>query len=362
MKRKLVSIQKVLEVSPIEGADRIEKITINGWTCVSKKGEFKKGDLCVYFEIDSFLPLEDHRYEFLAKTSKKKMYDKEGIRLRTIKFRGVLSQGLALPISLFPEIKDLEIGKDVTELLNVIKYEEPIPLQLAGEVVGPFPSFIPKTDEERIQNLPGLFEKEELKEIPFEETMKLDGMSMTVFRTKDTFNEKTEIFPETNEQFGVCMRNFELRFKEDNALWKKAINLKLPQILKELDLEIALQGELMGEKIQGNREKILGHEFFVFRIFDIKKQEFYTPEERLALIEKINKTYNVDLKHVPVLNRNIKIFKEVSSIQEMLERAKGKSISHNIREGIVLKSEVLYNGKTLTFKAINNEFLLKGGE
>lgn len=360
MKRKLVTIQRIDKISPIEGADMIEKVSIKGWNCVAKKGEFQEGDKCIYFEIDSFLPIEE-RFEFLRASSFKRMGEQEGFRLKTMKLRGVISQGLALPLKEFQEFQELEIGEEVTESLNVVKYDPPVPASISGDVVGLFPSFIPKTDEERIQNLPEYFEI--MKDIEFEETLKLDGTSMTVFRTNGSVeNNKTEDLKDISGKVGVCMRNYELRYNKDNTMWKTAFELRLPEILDKENLELAFQGELMGNGIQGNREKLKKHDFFVFRIWDIKNRKFLDSEHRKELIDFINKKYDVKINHVPVINEKIKIFNVVTTMEDMLKRADGKSMVHDIREGIVFKSVNQINGNTVTFKAISNRFLLKGGE
>lgn len=401
--RKLVSIQKIRKISPIDGADFIELVHINGWQCVSKKGELKENEMGLYFEIDSFLPLIPE-FEFLRKTSFKRMGDKEGIRLKTIKLRGELSQGLMLPLKVFPKLfemqkrmvlvdkktgfevskyenqennDDLEfitkmvlvnkktddilnIGDDVTELLGVEKYEPPIHAEISGDVVGLFPSFIPKTDEERIQNIPEYFDT--FQDVEWEETLKLDGTSMTVFRTMDIPNEQTEPIDGINGKFGVCMRNYELRRSDTNTLWKVALEYEYPRILDEENLEIAIQGELMGPGIQKNREKLNKSDFYIFRIWDIKNQEFYSRKQRYEFISMVKEKYNITLKHAPILNENIKIFQKIKSVNEMLQRAEGKSINHPIREGLVFKSIDKVNGKTISFKAISNKFLLKGGD
>ena len=148
--RKLVTIQEIEDIQPIEGADSIEKAKIKEWWVVVKKGEFIVGDYCIYFEIDSFLPIKPE-YEFLLRgSSPKKMLvdgqEKEGIRLKTIRLKGQISQGLALPIATIANNLPKEVGTDISEILGVIKYEPPIPANLAGVVKGNFPSFIPKTD------------------------------------------------------------------------------------------------------------------------------------------------------------------------------------------------------------------------
>jgi RNA ligase (TIGR02306 family) len=150
--RKLAVIDRIKAIKSIIKADNLEAVIVKGWTVVVKKGEFQVGDLVVYCEIDSFLPLRS-QFEFLRASSYRKMGEKEGFRIRTAKLRGQLSQGIVFSISLFPELKEIDrkIDTDVTELLGITKYETPIPLSLTGEIMGSFPSRIKKTDQERIQ-------------------------------------------------------------------------------------------------------------------------------------------------------------------------------------------------------------------
>ena len=165
MERKLASVRKISDLSPIEGADKIEVATIDGWkVVVAKDVGHKVGDLVIYCEIDSFLPIKPE-FEFLRKSSYKKMVDgREGFRLKTIKLRGQVSQGLILPLSLIEYTNvNFEIGMDVTLMLGINKYDPPIPAELAGKVKGLFPSFIPKTDEERVQNLSKEYEEWKLQ-------------------------------------------------------------------------------------------------------------------------------------------------------------------------------------------------------
>ena len=152
MERKLASVRSISNLSPIEGADKIELATVDGWkVVVAKDVGHKVGDLIIYCEIDSFLPIKEE-FEFLRKSSFKKMGDQEGFRLKTIRLRGQISQGLIMPISVLnPPDTNIYVepfeGLDVTEMLGIVKYEPPIPAELAGKVKGLFPSFIPKTDE-----------------------------------------------------------------------------------------------------------------------------------------------------------------------------------------------------------------------
>ena len=342
--RKLATIRKIDALRPIPDADAIECAVIGGWTAVVKKGEFKAGDLAVYCEIDSWIP---HALApFLSKGKEPRVFDGiAGERLRTMKLRGQLSQGLLLPFAImkpfFDDILFTE-GVDVSELLGIVKYEAPIPAQLAGEVKGMFPGWIQKTDQERIQNL-----KEELdywlkEQHVWEVTEKLDGSSMTVFLR--------------DGEFGVCSRNLELKPSESNSLWKVAIRNELELKLRRADRNLALQGELIGEGIQGNPYKQKGQEFFLFDIYDIDTSKYLTPAERKAFIEEH------DIKHVPVLAFGAELSDTlgINSIDKILQFAEGKSVMGMIgceREGVVFKSKAMQ----CSFKAISNKFLLKSG-
>ena len=378
--RKLVTIRRVKEIKPIKKADLIELIIVDGWHVVAKKGEFKVGDKAVYFEIDSFLPLLPE-FEFLEKTSKKKMNEVDGLRLKTIKLRGQISQGLLLPYNSFERFYNnatYDIGDDITDLLGVIKYETPIPTSLAGDVKGNFPSFIRKTDQERIQNLfdeysadyldnnehmIGELEMNPIKNLSFEESLKLDGTSYTYYiANTDKYSIKVDedMDVRSDVYFGHCSRNLESKENESTP-WIIAKELGFKEELHKYYIEtnrsIAVQGELMGPKIQGNREKLSKGTFYVFEVWDIDNQCYFTPLERKDLIDSIE-----GLVQVPILNTDIKPFIKFHTIEDILDYAKGASITHKIREGVVFKSNGLVDGNTISFKVINNDFLLNGGD
>lgn len=191
--RKLATIRQVAAITAIPNADAIECVTVDGWRVVSKRGEFALGDLCVYFEIDSVLP-ERQEFEFLRKSSYVNNGKCQGFRLKTMRLRGQISQGLVLP--LLSELATSQLGDDVTELLGVTIWEPVIPSELSDIVVGGMPSVIPHTDQERIQNLTADLAVWSQTEMQWEITEKLDGMSMTVFRNQ--------------AHVGVCTRNWEL--------------------------------------------------------------------------------------------------------------------------------------------------------
>jgi RNA ligase (TIGR02306 family) len=334
IERKLAVLETIEEIKPIEGADNIEAVRIRGWWCVAKKGEFQLGDKCVYFEIDSFLPIREE-FEFLRKSSYKKMQgDLEGFRLRTIKLRGQISQGLALPLNAINEdLSMFEVGDNLTETLNVIKYERPIPATMSGRAKGNFPMFIIKTDEERIQNY--------LRHINFQDkaskyvvTEKIDGTSFTCY-IKD-------------KNFGVCSRNYDLEFTDDNVYWKCAVQYGLKEKLEEKYDNIAIQGELIGPDIQNNLYKLSEYKLFVFSIQKIEDRTY------LPYGEMKERCEDLGLELAPILDDN---FTVLDSLDEMLNYADGKSVINpsTNREGVVIRNQ----DKTLSFKVISNAWLLK---
>jgi len=357
MERKLVSVRTISDIQPIEGADMIELAIVDGWkVVVAKNVGHKVGDKVIYCEIDSFLPIRDE-FEFLRKSSYKKMGGEEGFRLKTIKLRGQVSQGLILPLSvlkstdivkvttvktewgnqyeLFAEDGEpmVEVGDDVTEVLGVVKYEPPIPAELSGKVKGFFPSFLRKTDEERVQNLTKEYENYKSLGRKFYVTEKLDGSSAT-FYYKDGV-------------FGVCSRNLELIETEGNTFWKVARELDLENKMRDFGVNISLQGELIGEGIQGNPYKIKGQTVRFFNLFDIDLQVYHS----LAHLDRALGV--MGLKMVPIVDE---FFELPDTIEKLLQYAEDKSVlnSNFDREGVVIRS----NDRTISFKVISNKFLL----
>jgi RNA ligase (TIGR02306 family) len=337
MERKLASVQRIAEIKPIPGADLIVAYRVNGWWVVGKKDEFVVGDLAVYFEVDSWIPNE--LAPFLSKGKEPREYNNvKGERLRTIKLKGQISQGLLLPITVInPRMNELSEhldraeGFDCSELLNIQKWEAPIPAQLAGQVRGNFPSFLRKTDQERVQNL------QDCTFPPyFEVTEKLHGASMTVYK-KDG-------------EYGVCSRNLDLKINEensDNAFVKQFLAIK--DQLDSVDLDnYAIQGELIGEGINGNQYGIKGTDFYVFDIFMIETQEYLQPARRRKTCSSFG------LKHVPVIHEEL--YMKRITVDELLEMAKFKSaLNGSVAEGLVFKN----CDTEFSFKAISNEWLLK---
>ena len=344
--RQLATIERILSSQPVPNADALDVVQVRGWRVVTKRNEFQSGDLAVYFEIDSFLPVRPE-FEFLRSSSFKRMGEEEGFRLKTIKLRKQISQGLVLPVATFPELADQtwSVGDDVTERLGVKKYEPPVPVSLSGLVKGAFPGDIPKTDQERIQNLWADYSKA-FAEVAFEETVKLDGTSMTVY-VRDG-------------EVGVCSRNLDLLCDHPdnprNTLWKVALKLGLLTVLPSLHRNLALQGELIGPAIQKNNEKLTKPDWFVFDVWDIDQQRYFSASERQSFIQQLG------LNHVPILSNSIQVFREFSSLEELLAHADGPSLNTQARrEGLVYKSVELVDGEIITFKTISNRWLLKNG-
>ena len=346
--RNMATIRKIDALLPIVGADAIECAVVGGWTCVVKKGEFNVGDRAVYCEIDSWIPHEIA--PFLSRGNFPRVYnDVKGERLRTVKLRGQLSQGLLLPLDPTCDSIESELieGLDVSLPLGIVKWERPLNAQLAGQAKGNFPSVIPKTDQERVQNLKNEIDQAITDGLCFEVTEKLEGSSMTVYLIDGVF--------------GVCSRNLDLKETEDNTFWQVArcddIEGRMragPWRTLWLGADFAIQGELIGPGIQGNIYKLSKPEFRVFDVYNISGGFYMNPGPRREFIELIG------LLHVPVFKSDFMLTTE--TVADLLQMAEGKSVMGTIagpeREGIVFKQ---VNGG-MTFKAISNRFLLKSGD
>lgn len=339
IERKMASVQKIAEIKPIEGADRIVAYRINGWWVVDSKDKYEVGDYVVFCEVDSWIPHE--LAPFLSKGKEPREFEGvKGERLKTVRLRGQLSQGLILPVETglggYPFIRNaakeqiiVHDGKDVTDALGIQKWERPIPAQLRGLIKGNFPSEIPKTDQERVQNI-------KIKEYvgpSYEVTEKLHGSSMTCFLDK-------------NGEFHVCSRNLDLKFDENNAYWKAAIKFNVEGKMRAAGLAgVAIQGELCGAGINGNNYN-LGLDWFVFDVY-VVGEGYMAPKQRRTLINSLG------LKHAPVVSVDSQLTQDIPTLLEM---ANGKSyIAECLREGFVYKSE----DGSKSFKVISNEWLEK---
>lgn len=319
--RKLASVRQISKIVPAVGLDNLELAKVDGWQVLVKKGEYKEGDKVVYLEPDSWVP--HHLAPYLSKGAPKVYQGVEGEKLKTIKLKGHLSQGLILPLSvLFPE------GKDVTAQLGILKWEVPSPI--GGEIKGLFPYEVPKTDQERIQNLASRLDT--FRGEMFEVTEKLEGTSATFYL-------------DVGGEFHVCSRNLELKAGEGvYGAIEKVLSINERMVDKNL-YGYAIQGEIVGPKIQKNYYKLPHQSFYVFDIFNVEEQKYVGYQERHKIVDMLG------LNHVPVVA--ITTLGE-DSVDDLLFRAKGESqLAEKIREGLVYKSE------NVTFKVINNDYLLK---
>ncbi len=326
--RKLASIRVISQVIEHTNAEKLGIYMIEGWQVIDQKNKYEVGDKVVYCEIDSFLPVTPE-FEFLRKSSFRKMGVLEGFRLKTIRLRGELSQGLILPMSVLGDGHSYNVGDDVSVLLGIIKYEPPIPENLSGEVLGQFPGYIPKTDEERVQNL----DYEWLKNHKYFVTEKLDGSSCTVYLS--------------DGHFGVCSRNLELKETDGNAYWNAARRMDIENIIKNTGRNLALQGELIGTKIQSNPYKINHTEFRLFKIYDIDIKQYMNVQEMYDFAS----VYQIPI--VPLISSD---FVLPDTVMELLKIADGSSQLRNetIREGLVFTAK---DTKDIHFKVISNLFL-----
>jgi RNA ligase (TIGR02306 family) len=247
--RTLASIRTVNAAEPIPNADAIERVPFLGWWVVGKKGEFRPGDRVVYCEIASLLP-ERPAFEFLRASSFKPAQMDEagavvlpaGFRVKTVKLRGHVSQGICFPLSILPPGAPTEEGTDVTELLGVRKWVPPLPVGMGGKVKGGFPAFLPKTDETRVQVLEGVLRRHRGK--TFHVTEKLDGTSFTAFLREGTF--------------GICSRNLWMDEADSGKVQAQvARTLRLEEKLRAVrdnrGLDLAVQAEVIGPGVQGNK-------------------------------------------------------------------------------------------------------------
>lgn len=355
--RKLATVETISAIRSHDNADALELATVRGWQVVVRRGEYQPGDKVIYLEIDSWVPNEIA--PFLSKGQEPRVYEGvKGERLRTIKLRGELSQGLVLP----PEtinpslVVDWADGTDLTEILGVIKWEPPIPAQLAGQVAGLFPSFIRKTDQERVQNCfseMAFLDNHQHGGIDWYIEEKLDGSSCTVF-----VHFKRDV-AEGLYEVGVCSRNLQLKLNEENAnnsFIKTVTDAGYIENLPKLSKSIAVQGELCGPGIQGNPYKLPHLQFFVFDVFLINEHRYATKEERWEILQSLTQL-GVKVDQVPHLGTT----KIPASVNACLTLAEGKSKLNpkSEREGIVFKTVNVIEGDIRSFKAISNRFLLK---
>lgn len=339
LKRKLASIQKISQIVPVKNSDFIEKATVLGWDVIVKKGVFNVGDKCIYIEVDGFLPVTDERFEFLRSNSyKKNELVGEGFRIRSMKLRGQVSQGLLFTLSDFPELQsDLAIGTDVSDELKIVKYEVPEQQTGIGKTIGDFSPVVRKTDELRLQSVPTLLK--ELIGKPYYISVKMDGTSSTI----EVRDGAVRAFSRSNE----------LKDDETSVLWKWIHKNNLVEKMKAIGKDFSIQGELCGPKIQGNHLKLTEFEVFMFNVNDERGQ-------RLGVNDLVSATKLLGVQTVPIIEFGNHFD---YTMAELIEQSKGFYPSGIRREGIVVRPQSTIKSdctqSNLSFKIINNDFLLK---
>lgn len=383
-KRALAYIVTIDEIRPIPNYDRVEHARTNGWWCVTRLNELKVGDKAVYFEVDSKVPADDERFSFL---------EAKHYKIKTQKMCGVFSQGLLMPVTLFPELEDMEVGTDVTDILKVTysvvednarkskngdpdaKYKsmaqrhqkifkKPIVRKIMKHKLGrkimflffgrkkdkplSFPThfpFVHKTDEERCENMPWVLGYER----PLIVTEKLDGTSSTYILERKG-KKKFEFY--------VLSRNVRQKtpdqkcYHDKNIYWDMAIKNNIEQHLKEYlianpDLKyVCIQGESVGS-VQGNPLKLNEDELYVFNFIR-------SDVGRLSSIDGKEIIESWGMKFVPILETEYYVPTDMEAFKEY---ATAKSVVNPnvLREGIVLRDPT----NDFSFKNVSREYLLK---
>ena len=342
--RKLATIEAILAIEPIEGADAIERALVRGWTVVVRKGQFQPGDRCVYLEIDSFLPVDEQSpFAFLAPRGVRTMLldgrEIKGHALRTAKLRSVVSQGLVLPVAEVGRLIGavVELGDDVTEALGIVKWEPPLPAGGQGDIAGPFPTHLAgKTDAERVQNLGDEAFAVLRTATTWVPTEKIDGTSMTVARDPDG-------------RLIVAGRNWEIR-DGDNLYWDAVRAHVLADLVASGE---ALQAEVYGEGIQANPLKVRGVHVAVFGLWrDRTPIEFdQWPTALRTLAPPI----------VPGLTLADTVAEAVAQVNGMRSVISPAQLA----EGVVWHAQTRASFRELdgraSFKVVSNAWLLKHG-
>ena len=343
--RHLASIQRIHAMEPIEGADRIELAHVLGWQCVVNKGQFQQGDLAVYFEVDSFLPIAPV-YEFLRTSSYRKSdVLGEGFRLKTMSFRGKISQGLLLPLSTFAEqIPDPILGMDVTEVLGVRKWEIEERITTGGTMIGTLPRYVPHTDETRVQAMPELIGA--FKDLEYYISTKMDGSSHSVSIDEDGFHvigHNYEYKDDGKSSFYELVKSLSLREKMESFVEKEKLST------------LTIQGELCAPGIQNNRLKLIKPTWYVFTVMENGR--------RVSLKRLQEVCQELGLDTVPIEEIGFDLPSKYPTVEALLERADGNYPRGGKKEGIVIRpTESVYCDlirAPLSMKVVNNKYLLK---
>lgn len=343
--RKLASIQRIWNIEPIDGADKIELAHVLGWQCVVNKGQFSPMDLAVYFEIDSFLPIREE-FEFLRKSSYKKTdIMGEGFKVKTMRFRGKISQGLLLPIDEFPELNGCStVGEDVSEVLGVRKWEIEERATTGGTVVGTLPYDVPHTDETRVQAEPGLINA--FAGLRYYISTKMDGSSHSLSIDENGFH--------------VTGHNFEYKDDDSSSFYKlvkkRGWKERMYELYEKYGMKtFTIQGEFCAPGILQNRLRLTSPEWYVFTIRE--------NGERVDLFTMQDYCSEMGMLTVPIEEVAWDLPSQYPDVESLLVRADGEYPNGGKKEGIVIRpTEPVFCpliSASLSMKVVSNKYLLK---
>lgn len=323
---KLASIETIAEILPHKNAERLEIAKVLGWQVIVRKGEFQAGDNVVFICIDTILP--DFEWSAFLKR------DGKPTRLNTVKLRGEYSQGLVLPLCILPEhVRGWHLGADVGGILGVKKYEKEIPACLSGEMAGTFPTHLaPKTDEDNGLSHPDIVQC--VLQHDCIATLKLDGSSCTVIVKDGKLNQ-------------VCSRNLSIKESDTNGFWRAAKKLTLTP-----DMNLVIQGELMGPGVQGNQLGLMEPTLYVYQIRNLDTGEWLSWDKMMDKCYVALKCY-----WCPIVC-NVPAGTALSDIQALADIQKVQSNTVPA-EGIVVRPILMMtmgNGRPLGFKVINRNY------
>lgn len=334
--KNLAFIVRIKDLSPIINKDRIEVASIEdmAWKCVVKKGEFKVGDLGVYFSIDTVVDSSNPGIAFMSERKS---------RVRSCKYGGVLSQGLLMPLNIinyWTTETSFNPGQDISELVKSQKWESPVTYD-SGNARGQLPTILRMSDELNIKSYSKVFD--EFKDLEIVLVTKMDGSSKKSF-----FH---------NGYFGVCSRKLEKIKSETDMFWKTSIKYNIEEKMTKLGKNIAICAELCGGKCNGNKMGLGSLDMFVYDVWDIDNQVYMGYDDIVKLTDIL------ELKRCPLLYRGSMKWNSIEELQEFVNPLKyenGEWI-----EGAVLRSCIeRYSpvlDKRLSVKIINDNFAVKFG-
>jgi RNA ligase (TIGR02306 family) len=336
---KLASVEIIEQLHPIEGADKIELATVLGWDVIVLKGSYQIGDRCIFIPIDTVADLTKPWFGMLKDT-----------RIKTIRLRGVYSQGLTVHPNQVDFELPTEIGTDVADSTGVSKYEKDTNIAIEGprhnrqSLFTSFPtSIISKTDEDNLRSRKQCLE--ELRGRSIYISKKMDGCSMTLIWKQG--------------QFTLCSRNIvlyqtsddnEVKINVDGTMVNFALEQNWHQRFK--DANIAIQGEFCGPGLNGNRMKLADLSFYVFNIKDLDGRRYFSMEELQIFTNKEG------FKMVPIMHtlectpeHDIKFFQDM---------ANAVRYGSKDGEGIVVRPITPFYSpileKTFSFKVLNQKY------